>query len=140
MARKILFILFVFLIVSCKQNKPKDVLDKTRFKAVMKDLILAQSIKNMSFGKDSLDFNPIELVYKTYHIDSIILKKSTDYYSKKPEIFKEIYSELKTEFKHKQDSIDSIIGKAKKPSKKTIKSDKIKVLKKNINIDKLIHH
>ncbi len=112
----LLFILFALFACQNKQE-PKDILDRTTYKNIMKDLILAQKTKEVIKTKDTAFPDPIALVYKTYGIDSMELKKSTDYYAKNPKFFEEIYTEILEELQHKKDSLSKIIDSLHNPGK-----------------------
>ncbi len=108
---KNIWLIFILTGIFACQNNPntKDILDKDTYKNIMKDLILAQKTKEVIKTKDTAFPDPIALVYKTYGIDSLKLKKSTDYYSKDPQFFEEIYTEILEELQHKKDSLSKII-------------------------------
>jgi len=114
---------------ACKQKHSTDeVLDRNTYKAVLKEIILANSLSRTLERKDSTAGKKLlGLVYKKYHIDSLKLKKTTDYYSGKPEILTEIYQEIKDEFSRQKDSIEKLIVPAK------IRTDSIKIPKDILN-------
>jgi len=112
----LLFILFALFACQNKQE-PKNILDRTTYKNIMRDLILAQKTKEVIRTQDTTFPDPIALVYKTYGIDSIKLKKSTDYYAKNPKFFEEIYTEILKELQHKKDSLSKIIDSLHNPVK-----------------------
>ncbi len=133
--KKLFFIYLLIGLTACQNTeKPKDILDKDTYKKIMKDLIIAKKTQEVLKHKDT-SIHPVLLVYKTYKVDSIILKKSTDYYSKDPAFFKEIYAEILNELKHKKDSLTKIIDSLHKPGiiqksrKKKLKSDSIRIKK-----------
>jgi len=133
---------FIYLLVfislfSCHNKKEKPSppeLSIQEYKSIMKDLILAQKIREIMVKKDSL-LDPVALVYKSHNIDSLKLKKATDYYSSDPQNFVKIYQSIKDELKQKLDSLEknSSIGEAKK-----IKTDSIKV--KEARLEKVFQH
>ena len=124
MMKKIILFIFLSLTLSCQQ-KDSDVLNKKVYKNILKELILINLAKQELKKDDSLNKNLLELVYRKYKIDSLKLKKTTDYYSKHPEQLSKIYDEIYLEFKKVSDSFEKI------NPKKPLKTDKIK-LPKNI--------
>ena len=111
---------------ACKDESAstEDVLDKDTYKAVLKEIILANSVAQQLKKKDTLIEKQIfGLVYKKYGIDSLTLKKTTDYYSKKPEILEEIYKEIKEEMEKKKDSLQKLVAPVK------LKTDSVKLPK-----------
>ncbi len=106
--KKIYLIYIVGLLLWACHQKPENIISRTTYKQVLKELILADLIQQKIPDNDSLNNNIILLVYKKYKIDSAMLKKTTDYYSYHPEELSKIYDEIYTEFKHKADSLNKI--------------------------------
>ena len=109
---------------ACKEKSAstEGILDKNTYKAVLKEIILANSIAQQLKNKDTLiDKKILGLVYKKYGIDSLTLKKTTDYYSDKPEILEEIYREINEEMKKKKDSLQKLVAPVK------LKNDSVKL-------------
>jgi hypothetical protein len=134
--KKILILFLLFSFFACKEKKEaiqKPDINLAQYKSIMRDMILAQKVKEVIVSQDSLQVDPIAVVYKQYNIDSISLKKATDYYSRDPKIFVEIYSSIKNEFIKKLDSLEQNKDTV---SKKIIKSDSITLKKKSV--EKLI--
>jgi len=126
MKRIITILLVVLSFSSCnKDQKPKEFIDRSKYKEIMEEIILANLVNNEKKVKDSLHFNTLELVYKKFGIDSLTLKINSDYYAKYPELLEEIYKEIKADFKVKYDSvtkIDSIRRLTRKKSPKKVDS------------------
>jgi protein-tyrosine-phosphatase len=131
MFRKLILI-FIFSIVSCGKNHQTKVLDQKTYKMVLKEIILSNIISKQIKQKDSQQIDLLPLIYKKYHIDSLQLKKTTEYYSNKPEILEQIYAEIEKEFNQINDSLEKI-----KPSKKKFKTDSIKIAKEKIDMKKI---
>jgi len=130
MKKIITFILFVSLtVIACKEQQPdRNILDKNTFKSVLKEIILVNTLAEQLEKKDSLAGKKLlGLVYKKYDIDSLKLKRTTDFYSKNPEILAEIYQEIKDEFSQKKDSLEKLI------SPKKLKTDSVKIPKDIFN-------
>ncbi len=133
MFRKLMLILFISSIFSCQNNKTKnEILDKETYKKVLKEIILSNVVSKQININDSLKTDLLPLIYKKYQIDSLQFKKTTEYYSNKPEILEQIYAEIEKDFKKLNDSIDKNMPKNKK-----IKSDSIKILKEKLNLKKI---
>ena len=132
MMKKRAYILFVFigLLVQCSASRPKDILDEEMYKAVLKEIILANQLQKNAETQKIPKQNYKALVYKKYGIDSFVLKKTTDYYSRHPEILARIYLEIEQEFQQKADSLEP----TQKPLRKH--TDKIKLPKKKLNLKK----
>jgi len=94
---------------ACNNRQDPDVIDRDTYKEILKEIILANTSIQQLKKKDSSANKLIGLIYKKYHVDSIQLKKTTDYYSGKPEILVEIYQEIKDEFSHKKDSLQKLV-------------------------------
>ena len=122
--KKISYILLLIISLSACNNdkKVEGLIDKSTYKQILKEIIVADMLHNQKRIKDSLNFNLLQLVYKKYKIDSLDLKKNADYYAKHPEILEGIYQEIKAEFQAQLDSVekmDSINRPVKqKPKKK----------------------
>jgi hypothetical protein len=121
-------ILFVFLLLSsflsCKNKESvHQVMDKTTYKNVLKEIILSNITNNEISPHYTIDYDLLQLVYNKYGIDSLMLKKTTDYYSRQPEVLEQIYQEIHTEIKKIKDSLEKL-----KP-KPAPKSDSVKIKK-----------
>ena len=126
MKKFLIFILLLTIGVSaCKDEAASsgEILDKHTYKAVLKEIILANSVaQQLKKNKDTLiEKKILGLVYKKYGIDSLTLKKTTDFYSKKPEILEEIYKEIKEELEQKKDSMQKLVAPVK------LKNDSVKL-------------
>ncbi len=137
--KKISYILLLIISLSaCRNdNKVEGLMDKSTYKQVLKEIIMADMLRNQKRVKDSLNFNPLQLVYKKYKIDSLGLKKNADYYAKHPEILTDIYQEIKAEFQAQLDSVekaDSINRPIKQKPKK--KFDSITIPTNILNLGK----
>jgi len=116
--------IFLLVFFACNNSKkPDGILDRNTYKNILKEVIMVDIIRNHHKIKDSLHFNPLQLVYQKYQVDSLIMKKNADYYAKHPETLKEIYKEIKDTYQFKLDSVeknDSIRRKRNKtkPQKK----------------------
>lgn len=130
--KKLIFIFFSILLFSACQKKPENLIPRQTYKQVLKELILADLVKEKYPKKDSLDNSIIRSVYKKYNVDSLSLKKTTDYYSNHPGELAKIYAEIHDEFKKKADSLEKLVPKEKP------KTDKIKLNKNLLHPKKFI--
>ncbi len=137
--KKIFFLATMLFFLSCKEEqkqREKAQIPPEQYKSIMRDLILAQKVKEIMVRKDSVDMDPVAVVYEQYGIDSVKLKKATDYYSQDPSFFVELYTSIQNELKKKLDSLEknnkglSKIGK-KGSEVKLKKGVADKILKKN---------
>jgi len=126
--RKILFFLWSLFFLQCAEKRPDDILDENTYKEVLKEIILAHQLQQHIKIKKKQSDNYLPLVYKKFGIDSLKLKKTTDYYTNHPELLLSIYSKIEQEFKTVLDTLNK-----KYPSDKS-KKEPIKILKKQINL------
>jgi len=134
MFRKLIVIFILSGIFSCQNNKvSSEILDQKTYKEVLKEIILSNIARQQINANDSISPDLLSLIYKKYHIDSLQLKKTTDYYSNKPEILEKIYAEIEIEFKKQSDRIEKF-----KPKQQKTQTDSIKILKEKINLKSLI--
>lgn len=95
------FGLFLVLtsLYSCTSNtiyeRPKDLIPKDTMVALMKDLYLASSSRNLKNIKLQKGINYIPLVYAKYRIDSLRLKRSNFYYTTKVDEYQKLLEEVK---------------------------------------------
>jgi len=129
--KKLTIIFLSILVFGACQKKSSKIIDRHTYKQVLKEIILANLIKQKITKNDSLKKNIKLLIYKKYNIDSISLKKTTDFYSQHPDQLQKIYSEIYTEFKQKSDSLEKL-APHKKPKNDQIKIDKKILDLKNI--------
>jgi len=110
-----IFLLFISIyLISCSNShKDNDVLEPATYKKILKEIILANALSNNNEKSDTSKKYMI-LVYKKYNIDSLILKKTTDYYTNHPEILEKIYEEIENELKQELDSLETNTNKKNK--------------------------
>ncbi len=130
MKKFILAFISLFLLWAC-HKKPEKIMDRQTYKQVLRDLILADLVSQNLRKNDSLKKQVRILVYKKYGVDSLMLKKTTDYYSSHPQQLTKIYAEIHTEFKRKADSLEKLAPHSK-PKNDQIKMDKTKINLKNV--------
>jgi len=136
MFRNVYLLLAIGLVLFACQGKQKHegILDQSTYKSVLKEVILANMLKEQQIVKDSIDGNPLELVYKKYQLDSISFKKNMDYYTQHPEILEAIYEEIKKDFQQKTDSLGKKnLQKNKKSVKNIPKNPKVNIPKDILN-------
>jgi len=114
-----IIILSVLLLQACK-HKPEKLIPEPTYKQILKEIILAGLIQEKFPKKDSPKNDAIYLVYKKYGIDSLTLKKTTDYYSQHPEKLAVIYKDIYNDLKQKADSLNKLLPQQKHEKDKVI--------------------
>ena len=125
--KKILYLFLILTLFSCKEKKNKEILDQKTYKAVLKEILLTNIVKQDHKKIDSLNYNLIGLVYKKYNVDSLKLENTTEYYSRHPKELTKIYQEIYQEIKKSSDSIEQLTPH------QTPKTDAIKIDKTRLN-------
>ena len=136
MLRKILLTASLLLVFSCQEKRPDDVLDRDTYKQVLKDIILSDIVKNELKRTDTIPVKTLAMVYAKYNIDSTSFKKTTDYYSRHPKVFVDIYKEIKDAFQQKVDSLEKANPGVK--NDKPVKKAKITLPESILNMKKKI--
>ena len=105
MNKNIYFIVLAFL-VSCTSNtiykEPKDLIPKDTMIALLTDMYLASSAKNIKNKFLKKESNYMVLVYNKYKIDTIRFDRSNKYYTSKADE----YSDMLKKVKKNIDSLD----------------------------------
>ena len=105
MNKNIYFIVLAFL-VSCTSNtiykEPKDLIPKDTMIALLTDMYLASSAKNIKNKFLKKESNYMVLVYNKYKIDTIRFDRSNKYYTSKADD----YSDMLKKVKNNIDSLD----------------------------------
>lgn len=96
MQRCLGILLLLILLIGCKQGPPDGVLKKDVMTNVLYDIHVSEGYLFTS-AVDSMrqrtaDFN--EGIYQHYRTDSTTVRQSLEYYASRPQILKEIYSEI----------------------------------------------
>lgn len=93
-------LLFLVLFVGCqdikKSPKPDDLIPREKMVDVLTEISLLHGAR--SYNKNLLEekgIDPNRYIYEKYHIDSLQLVKSNDYYAENYTIYQQIYSEVK---------------------------------------------
>lgn len=134
-----IYITILLFLVSCTSNtiykKPKDLIPKDSMIALLTDMYIASSAKNVKNKFLKKEKNYIVLVYEKYKIDSTRFDISNGYYTSRIEE----YTDMLKEVKFNIDSIQKIILKKRliedslstKNQKKTKKKLSLKLMNKN---------
>lgn len=87
------------LFFSCTSNtiyeKPKDLIPKDTMAALMTDLYIASSSRNLKNKNFQKGINYVTLVYNKYKIDSTRFKKSNFYYTTKVDDYQKLLEQVK---------------------------------------------
>lgn len=101
MQRFLGILLFFIFIVGCKSDRPDYIIKEKEMAGLLRDLHLIDGYLN-TLPPDSvqhLSANLIEGVYQHYHVDSMIVRESLEYYSKQPQVLNRIYLKVQYELK-----------------------------------------
>ena len=118
----ILFFWALFLLVSCKDGKEGDIIEKGEMVRMLTDVHIIDGAIAQQVVKDSLykyGTNRYGLVFKKYGVDSALFNKSVKYYAARPEEMMEIYDSVTVVLQFKSDSLGKVSIKiAEKEAKK----------------------
>ncbi|APG65720.1 hypothetical protein LPB136_10250 [Tenacibaculum todarodis] len=143
--KKVLYILVFIFLGSCTSNtiykKPENLIPKDTMVALLSDMYIALSAKNVKNKIQQRQVNYLPFVYDKYKIDSARFKESNVYYTSVIEQYNEILLEVKDNInkEHKkyseelktQDSIKNL-------DKKKIKEERLKSKNKEGKLKNLI--
>lgn len=143
--KKVLYILVFIFLGSCTSNtiykKPDNLIPKDTMVALLSDMYIALSAKNIKNKIQQRQVNYLPFVYDKYKIDSARFKESNVYYTSVIEQYNEILLEVKDNInkEHKkyseelktQDSIKNL-------DKKKIKEERLKSKNKEGKLKNLI--
>ena len=103
---KFLYFIVLTFLVSCTSNtiykEPKDLIPKDTMIALLTDMYLASSAKNIKNKFLKKESNYMVLVYNKYKIDTIRFDRSNKYYTSKADD----YSDMLKKVKNNIDSLD----------------------------------
>ncbi|MCH3883890.1 DUF4296 domain-containing protein [Tenacibaculum aquimarinum] len=120
--KKVLYILVFIFLSSCTSNtiykKPENLIPKDTMVALLSDMYIALSAKNVKNKIQQRQVNYLPFIYDKYKIDSARFKQSNVYYTSVIEQYNEILLEVK----------DNIDKEHKKYSKELKTQDSIKNL------------
>lgn len=120
--KKVLYILVFIFLSSCTSNtiykKPENLIPKDTMVALLSDMYIALSAKNVKNKIKQRQVNYLPFIYDKYKIDSARFKESNVYYTSVIEQYNEILLEVK----------DNIDKEHKKYSKELKTQDSIKNL------------
>ncbi|MCH3881249.1 MULTISPECIES: DUF4296 domain-containing protein [Tenacibaculum] len=120
--KKVLYILVFIFLSSCTSNtiykKPENLIPKDTMVALLSDMYIALSAKNVKNKIQQRQVNYLPFIYDKYKIDSARFKESNVYYTSVIEQYNEILLEVK----------DNIDKEHKKYSKELKTQDSIKNL------------
>ena len=107
-----LFIIPLFLFISCERNKaPEGVLDEKQMVNVLADLTVIDGYMSTLMYSDSLRIsgkNFYATVYKNHNISKETFDKSMKYYSSQPVLLDSIYSKVTRKLEAKEKVLNKI--------------------------------
>lgn len=134
MKRAFGIVLIVLLCFSCTGNtiyeRPKDLIPKDTMVAIMKDLFIASSSRNLKNRKFQKGVNYMPLVYAKYGIDSLRLKNSNFYYTTNVDEYQKLLEEVKADLE-----ADRKKYSRQKKIRDSIRSDSIKRTFSKVKVD-----
>jgi len=97
---KIILTILSVLLLACSSPKteiPTEILSKTEFANILKEVHLTEAAFELNKSKEILNprnnlANNYQSIYNKYDIDASTFSKSLNYYAKHPEILEKIYS------------------------------------------------
>lgn len=102
-AVKIVSVLLLLLLVSCKVEMPKGILPPEKMEAVLYDYHLAQSMSSTLASADYKEKLMYIYVYEKHGIDKELFDSSLVWYNRYPKYIKDIYANLETRFQREVD-------------------------------------
>lgn len=143
--KKVLYILVFIFLSSCTSNtiykKPENLIPKDTMVALLSDMYIALSAKNIKNKIQQRQVNYLPFVYDKYKIDSARFKESNVYYTSVIEQYNEILLEVKDNIdkQHKKYSEElKIQDSIKNLDKKKIKEELLKNRDKQGKLNNLI--
>ncbi|TSD66704.1 DUF4296 domain-containing protein [Inquilinus sp. KBS0705] len=115
----ILFFSVLLVLIACDTDKtPAGIIAKPQMIRLLTDIhIVDGELSNIPQDKDSLykyGASKYGVVFKKYHTNSSLFKKSFQYYTTQPEVIEDIYNQVSDNIKSKTDSLNKI-GTKKSP-------------------------
>ncbi|MCX2678812.1 DUF4296 domain-containing protein [Galbibacter sp. EGI 63066] len=110
--KKAILVLWVFvLLVACGEDmveKPDNLISKEVMKDIYYDIAILNAAKSTGRNKlEEKNINPDEYIYEKYNIDSVQLSKNSIYYTSKPTVQLEIFTEVEERLNALKDTLDA---------------------------------
>ena len=120
--KKIAFILFVGLVfLACNNNKikvpnkPDNLLSTSKMADILYDMALVNAAKGTNKKMiQRKGFNPKEFVFNKHNIDSLQFALSNNYYTYYPEVYEDIYEQVKYRLENRKKGYKAILDREKK--------------------------
>ena len=93
--------------MGCNNNTPENLISEKKMESIIFDIMILNASSDYDLKIDNF-FLSDELIFKKYDIDSIQFYESELYYSRKPKIHFDIYSNVKKRILKSIDSINNI--------------------------------
>lgn len=110
---RFMIMLGMFLLAACggKDQLPEGVLGETRMRAVMKDVLLAESyaeslaMTDTVNTRDQIISKELSKVMAVHKISQNDFRRSLDFYKQRPDLFKVIIDSIQSEAKRNQERV-----------------------------------
>ncbi len=129
MIRQLKYILFVFLVISCKNNtiekpkKPSNLIAKDKMVEIIYDISLFTAAKGVNkYLIESAGILPENYIYNKYNIDSLQFALSNEFYAYNLKTYEDIYNSVKIKLEKDKNHFNTII-EAEKKVKDSINKD-----------------
>jgi len=142
MISQLKYILFVFLIISCKNNsiekpkKPNNLIAKDKMVEIIYDISLFTAAKGVNkYPIESAGILPENYIYNKYNIDSLQFALSNEFYAYNLKTYEDIYNSVKVKLEKDKKHFNAIIEAEKKVKDSLNKNfrrefDSLEVIKK----------
>lgn len=121
MIRQLKYILFVFLVISCKNNtiekpkKPSNLIAKDKMVEIIYDISLFTAAKSVNkYPIESAGILPENYIYNKYNIDSLQFALSNEFYAYNLKTYEDIYNSVKIKLEKDKNHFNAIIEAEKK--------------------------
>jgi len=134
MISQLKYILFVFLIISCKNNsiekpkKPSNLIAKDKMVEIIYDISLFTAAKGVNkYPIESAGILPENYIYNKYNIDSLQFALSNEYYAYNLKTYEDIYTSVKLKLEEDKKRFNEMIEAEKKAKDSIRKRPKTKL-------------
>lgn len=110
---KVIFLILIFLSVSCqdlkKTEKPVDLIPEDKMIDVLTEIALLHAARTYNKNKlENTGIQPYEYIYRRYNIDSLQFKRSNNYYTDQYSQYERIYDSVKLRLQMMKTRLDSL--------------------------------
>lgn len=131
---KYIYILFVFLVVSCQDiqsvEKPSDLIDRSTMKEILYEIAVVNAARGINLQKLSqYGVKPETYIFEKFTIDSIQFAKSVSYYASDIESYRDMYLDIQKRVANEYTYHDSL-AKIEKKVKDSIRTERARELQR----------